>query len=220
MSLPTILLRRTTANGLHTDSKIMLKTPDWHRALEDIQTHLTPHRLLCLALLASALVLGLVLGLPRQRPAHPPKAQPRLPNSRALAALQHLLVPTRSRWPEPYPVLAARADASSTRTLYLPLAILLRDLLAGTVELRYPARSLHALFAGAEPGASGSDGWRVRVVVDVRLRCIVLAQLAHERLFPAPFDVSRHSPFPACPSTSPSAPLSDGACARGSSTRF
>ena len=203
----------------------MLKTlVDWHCALEDIQTHLTPHRLLCLTLLASALVLGLVLGLPRRRPAHPPKAQPRLPNSRALAALQRLLVPTRSRWPEPYTALAARADASSTRTLYLPLAILLRDLLAGTVELRYPARSLHALFAGAEPGAGGGgsdgDGWRVRVVVDVGIRCSVLAQLARERLFPAPFDVSRHSPFPACPSTSPSAPLSDGACARGSSTRF
>ncbi|ETW86101.1 hypothetical protein HETIRDRAFT_449006 [Heterobasidion irregulare TC 32-1] len=220
MSLPTILLRRTTANGSHMGSPKSLKTlVDWHRALEDIQPHLTPHRLLCLALLASALALALVLGLGllRQRPAHPPKAQPRLPDSRALAALQRLLVPTRSRWPEPYTALAARADADASHTLYLPLAILLRDLLAGAVELRHPARSLHALLAGAEPGAGGggsgdSDGWRVRVVVDVGLRCTVLAQLARERLFPAPFDVSRRSPFPACPSASPSAPLSDGAC--------
>ena len=65
--------------------------------------------LLSATVLASALVLGLVLGLPRRRPAHPPKAQPRLPNSRALAALQRLLVP--SIMPlglDPYQLLSER----------------------------------------------------------------------------------------------------------------
>ncbi|THH17524.1 hypothetical protein EW146_g3306 [Bondarzewia mesenterica] len=69
----------------------------------------------------------------------------------------------------------------------IPLSVLWRDLVSGTVELRDPERILHALL-GVDRFTL-VDGWRISVYVDVDLWKSVLVWFMSERLFPAVFQI-------------------------------
>ncbi len=98
-----------------------------------------------------------------------------------LSALQEILVPTSSRWGPSSRQLISRSRVSSHRTIRLSLDALVRCIVSGDVELRYPPRDLPNLLRSSVR----VDGWDVRLSVHLlhRFHAILWTTLAR-------FDVS------------------------------
>lgn len=100
-----------------------------------------------------------------------------------LHALQTIMIPTTSHWPPHYLALADHSQArvklfggahDQTKTIFIPLSVLIRDIVAGDVELRNAKRDFPRLLMSTRRRGGGVDvdvrGEERKVRVRVRVR--------------------------------------------------
>ncbi|KAI0316583.1 hypothetical protein OF83DRAFT_1126127 [Amylostereum chailletii] len=93
------------------------------------------------------------------------RSQTSSPPSNPLIALQAIIIPTQSRWPDPYRALAKPANSTKT-VIILSLSTLIQDIVSGTVELRDPEHDLPFLVGGGIL----AQGFRIRLRIDFSFR--------------------------------------------------
>ena len=111
-----------------------------------------------------------------------PRRAPELPDSPRLRAplnaLLNFLTPTTSIWPEFYLHIAQCGLINRSAQLNIPLMQLLRELLHGDTELRYPTADLPSFISNTH----SSDGWRIKPSVEIYWHVYVAFQIIRLRL--------------------------------------